>query len=235
MKMPLLLFAAVLMVGPTSCQLFQDSTPTATTVAGVLLNKYTRQPIVGVPIEVQSWRYSLGMQTVDSITGTHTDASGHYSVAFDATSKGVIYRVGFRDDRQLWDLTDYRSYDQYCIYDGAPLNVGRSNQVNFEATPFVQVRVIVDADKRGAAVLQADAFADERDSQGYFHSFAFQDTTRANGRPMANQIVSFVPNRKYDFSVWRSPVPPASSNSFGTWTRFTRFIGYNDTSVVRLH
>jgi|GEM_PF-4158767 len=213
-----------------ACNLLEE--PTATTVQGVFLNKYTRQPLVGIPIAVRSWHYSLGNSWTDSIAGARTDSNGRYSIGFSATSKGAIYRVDFKYNRQLYDLTDYSRYWNYSIYDGVPLDKGRSNTVDFEATPLVLVRVLIELDKRGAAGLSVNAFADERDGQGYFHALTFYgDTARATPHVSAVATSYFVPNRTYVFSIYRSPVAPAT---YGTWVRSNHRVGYNDTTTIRL-
>lgn len=209
-----------------------EKAPTNTIAEGTVINKYTKQPIPNVPIEIMLWRYgAFGNTSIDSITGTKTGADGHFQIAFDATVKGAIYRVDFRDSKDLFDLTDYSKFNSYSIRDGAPLTIGEENQLNFEAVPFVPVRIILDADKQGAATLAADAFSNEQAGQSYFHAFTFVDTTRAARSTKADKAAYFVPNWNYDISVWRSPIPPAT---FGTWVRFTRFVGYNDTTVIRI-
>ena len=210
-----------------------EKASTSTLAEGTVSNKYTRQPLANVPIEIMLWRYgAFGNTSIDSITGTKTGADGHFQIAFDATAKGAIYRIDFRDSRDLFDLTDYRGFDSYSILDGASLTIGQKNQLHFEATPFVPVRIIVNADKRGSATLVANAFASEQAGQSYFHPFTFLDTARAAGFVRADRVAYFVPNWSYTFSVWRSPIPPASSGIWGM--RFTRFVGYNDTTLIRL-
>ncbi|MFD2717231.1 hypothetical protein ACFST9_00790 [Hymenobacter monticola] len=230
MKLLVLFILSVVAMGLTACQLFQE--PTTTTVSGTIRNKYTQQPLAGVPIRVRLWHYGLGMSWTDSIARTRSDAAGHYSVTFDATARSGTYRVDFKEARYLWDLTDYRGFDSHSFLDGASFPAKQATQVDFDATPFVPVRIIVEADKQGSSTLTADAFANEQAGQSYFHPFTLVDTARTISRVSANRVAYFVPNWQYDLVVWRSPVPPAS---FGTWVRFNRFVGYNDTTVIRLH
>jgi len=213
----------------TGCHSSQE--PTITTVSGTIRNKYTRQPIADIPIRVRLWHYGLGMFWYDSIARTHTDAAGHYNLTFDATARSGTYRVDFKEARQLWDFTDYRGYDSHSVWDGVPISTRQTNQVDFEATPFVPVQIIIDADKRGSFTFTVDAFANEQAGQWFFHPFTLVDTTRTVSRVIANRIAYFVPNWQYNLIVWRSPVPPSSN---GTWVRFSRFVGYNDTTVIHI-
>ncbi|MBH8571152.1 hypothetical protein KB206_19815 [Microvirga sp. STS02] len=211
--------------------------PSTNTVAeGFIVNKYTRQPLANVPIEVIQWRYgAFGNTHIDSVAGTFSGPDGHFSIAFDGNAKGVTYRIDFRNSRELFDLTDYRLFDAYSALDGASLTVGKPNRVDFEATPFVPVRIVVDADKQGSAALAVDAYASYLAGQSYFHAFTFVDTARTSNRTKADRVAYFVPNWHYNLSVWRSSLPPISSNSYGTSVSFTRFVGYNDTTIIRVH
>jgi hypothetical protein len=211
------------------CNIMEE--PAITSVQGVLLNKYTRQPLAGIPIVVRRWHYGLGGSGPDSIAGTHTDADGRYRIGFSAPAKAGFYRVDFRNSRQLFDLTDYSRFTGYAVNDGAPVETGEANTVDFEATPLVPVRVELELSKDGAATLAVDASANEGDGLGYFHAFTFTDTTRTRQSVSAVATGYFVPNRTYTFSIYRSAILPAS---YPDWRRFDRRIGYNDTTVVRI-
>ena len=222
-----------------ACQLQEE--PTGMTADGILINKYTRQALAGISIEVRTWRYgAFGYLSVDSITSTRTGADGSYHIALDATAKGATYRVRFRDYRNLFDLTDYRNYDSRSFTDGASLVLGRANQVNFEATPYVPVRVLVDTNKRGATSLAVGFFSNESSDygDGYWGTVLY-DTTRTVQRIMETHVERVVPNRKYRFLLTRATAVHLVSGQ----TRFDNevsegfdhFVGYNDTTVVSLH
>ena len=220
----------------SACQLVEE--PTGTTVDGTIINKYTRQPLPNVPVEVMKWRYgSYGNTSIDSITGTRTDTNGHFHLTFDGNAKGVVYRADFRDSRDLYDLTDYQGFDQYSSMDGASLVVGRANQVNFEATPYVPVRVLIDADKQGRSIFQAYFTAE--DGLGWFHSSILLDTTRTTQRVVQSVTTRALPNRRYSFVLFRgTPVrtgPYSFENKDVVFQTVSRYITYTDTTTVRLH
>ncbi|GAB3848468.1 hypothetical protein GCM10028822_11400 [Hymenobacter terrigena] len=214
---------------------------TSTVVEGTIINKYTRQPLANVPIEVIKWRYgAYGNTQTDSVAGTRSGPDGHFSIAFDGTAKGVTYRVDFRDSRELFDLTDYRPFDAYSTLDGASLIVGKSNEVRFEATPYVLVRVLVDTNKRGATSLAVGFFSNEStDYGGGYWGSVLYDTTRTVQRIMETHIVRAVPNRKYRFLLTRAIIVRLASGQIRTDNEisegFDHFVGYNDTTVVSLH
>ncbi|MDO7847191.1 hypothetical protein Q5H92_12535 [Hymenobacter sp. M29] len=223
----------------TACQAQQD--PTLTTVDGSLINKYTRQPIASVPIELKLWRYGLyGNTRVDSVISTRTDADGRFQLAFDANEKGATYRVRFRDYRNLFDLTDYRPFDYKSSSDGASLVLGQANHVNFEATPFVPVQVVVDTNKGGKTSLDISFFSiySYTDNGDGFWGYVLTDTVRTRQRITATRIVRVVPNRRYRFWLNRYNKIRAPNGSVSlsneVLSGFDRFIGYSDTTIIQV-
>jgi hypothetical protein len=235
MKLSLALAAVVsTLVG---CQL--TSEPTTTLVEGTVLNKYTHQPLPAVPVTVRSWRYTLFSGVgADSVSSSLTDANGHYHIPFDANAKGTIYRVDVKDSRAVYDLTDYSKYEYRSGSDGASLTKGQTNKVDFEVTPYVPVKVFLNANKQGASLLHTFLYVDERDNQGYYNRSIFTDTARSAQHVDATITVSVVPNRTYFFILSRALVnckdKYTCQSTYLNGMQLTRYIAYTDTSTIRL-
>lgn len=223
----------------TACGVQQE--PTLTTVDGSLINKYTRQPIASVPVELKTWRYGLyGNLRVDSVLSTRTDAEGKFHLAFDAKEEGATYRVRFRDYHNLFDLTDYRPFDSKSFSDGASLVLGQANHVNFEATPFVPVQIVVDTNKGGKNSLDISFFSiyPYADNGDGFWGYVLTDTARTRQRITARRLVRVVPNRRYRFLLNRYNTIRAPNGSVSlsneVLSGFDRFIGYSDTTIIQV-
>ena len=230
MKLSLALAAVVSTLA--GCQL--TSEPTTTLVEGTVLNKYTHQPLPAISVTVRNWRSAFfGGTTVDSVRSTLTDAAGHYQIAFDATAKGSNYRVDIKDSRTVYDLTNYHSG-----VEGGLLTKGQTNKVDFEVTPYVPVKIFLNADKQGASLLHTFLYVDERDNQGYYNRSIFTDTARSTQHLAATITVNVVPNRTYFFILSRALVnckdQYTCQSTYLTGMQLTRYIAYTDTSTIRL-
>jgi len=208
-----------------------------TIVEGTVLNKYTRLPMGAVPVSVGYFTYgAFGGGSYDSVATAYTDATGHYRQAFDAPGKGY-YRVKVRSSQVLYDLTNYAS-DSRAYSDGAAVQKGITNQVNFEITPYKTVTVNAKSSKNGKTDIQFAFIA--WDQQGNdFRGDIFGDSVRSIQQIAFTKTVKVLPNRLYRFvKITSNRVRVGLYNvdyRDETWVDRYRTVLYNDTTVINFN
>lgn len=202
-----------------------------TVVEGIVTDKYTKQPVAGVVLEVQQNTGCLVCMSSrrDSITSATTDASGNYKAAFNANQKGTYALVPASSDKY------YLGGDEQVRFN---LTKGQSNTVSIEATPYKTVTFRVNTTKQGKSAIQFYYNSDEKPGLGNFNGPIFDDTDPNRQNIVFTKTLKVLPDRVYRFTkTTYSQVCPSSSSScqltdqtFESRVRDIRFT--NDTVTV---
>ncbi|SHJ58334.1 hypothetical protein SAMN02745146_3436 [Hymenobacter daecheongensis DSM 21074] len=200
-----------------------------TVVEGTVMNKFTNQPVAGIPIVVikeSSAGHFSGVNR-DSLTVAYTNAAGTYSHSFNASS-GNNYYIKMNNSQTLHDL----SYGWY----GAKATAGSNNRIDFSVTPYKIVTVNINTNKRGKSNISFDFFSTVDTDN--FGGFIFSDTVSSKQMIVFTRTIKVLPNRDYTFRKYTfNQVRTSNGNHIFqdyTYTQQTRRILYNDTTVINI-
>ncbi|PJJ59286.1 peptidase associated/transthyretin-like domain-containing protein [Hymenobacter chitinivorans] len=231
MKRPLLCFAlATSLLSTASCA--KEDVLQTTIVEGRVMNPNTNEPVAGVAVVVHRAVYgtflSSGNSSKDSVTAAYTDVNGHYRLAFEAKPTGN-YEFKLSRLDLLYDLENGFA-GRYLA------QPGQTNVQDFKATPYKTVTVTATAGKDGKTSLE---FNGTMISPLFYSTHIYIDTVRSKQQVVFSSTIKLVPNQEYQFAkVTYNRVKLPNGNielRDEVMTSVRRKIGYDDTTVVRLH
>jgi hypothetical protein len=219
------------LVGAVACLVAacrSDKEDGLTVVEGTVTNRYTSQPVRALRVSVEHYIYgNFGTSRFDSVTTAATDAAGHYSLSFDAGSKGE-YLVKTESNQDYYGLS--------TPPESGGLKVQRGlNKLNLEVTPYKTVTVNANSSKNGKTNIEFAFIVWDQKGEDFRGSF-FSDSVRANQRFTFTKTVKVLPNRLYRFvKITSNRVRVGLYNveyRDEMWDDRYRTVLYNDTTII---